>query len=759
LQSQAYRLAYWRVASDEINYRRFFDINELAAICTEHPQVFAETHRLLFDLLDEGTLTGLRIDHPDGLYDPRGYLCHLQEQQFLRLCRRELARQLGRPNGTVGRPNGPGTEELAPVVEQRLLDLWRAAALIPGSPLAQPLYVVVEKILAHGESLPENWPVNGTVGYEFLNAVNGLFVAPAGERPLSALYARLTGCVLDFDAVAYQCKRLIVKMSMGSELHVLGHRLDRISERNRWTRDFTLSSLTRALQEVVACFGVYRTYVEPDRVLERDVFYVRRAVARAKRHNPAMSASIFDFVHDALLLKHRENADEEERRAMQRFAGKFQQLTGPIMAKAIEDTAFYRFNRLVSLNEVAGEPARFGTSVAEFHQLNQSRLPRLAHTLNATSTHDTKRNEDVRTRISVLSEIGREWREHVQRWSRWHRRLKTDLEGTEAPSRNTEYLLYQTLVGVWPGRIPQGVERAAFVHRIQQYMLKVVREAKVNTSWISPHEAYEDALARFVAGIFVEDRRRPFLRDLHEFAEKVAIHGRWNSLSQLVLKVGAPGVPDFYQGTELFFLTLVDPDNRQPVDMNAGRQSLDRLLAGMAEALVSTNSPDAIETWLSLAPAEGASPAGDQENAPRFLRQLLDQSAGGQIKQFVTVIALRTRRQFPELFSSGEYFPLSVTGTHDQHVTAFARRHGDRTAIVAAPRLTVALAGFGGPPPLGELWGDTAIELPESLATAEFQNRFTRERLPVRTGPASRHTLRAADLFRSFPVAVLLGNH
>jgi len=743
LSMQAYRLAYWRVAADEINYRRFFDINDLAAICTENPQVFLETHRLLFELLDEGTLTGLRIDHPDGLYDPRNYLCQLQEQEFVRLCRRELAEII-----TTASPQERGElERQSPAIEQRLVELWRAAMQIPGAPLARLLFVVVEKILAHGESLPDDWPVHGTVGYEFLNSLSGLFVAAAGERALSALYTRFTDCSLDFEALAYRCKRLIVKSVMGSELHVLGYQLDRISEHNRLTRDFSLSSLTRALQEVVSCFGVYRTYVEPDRVLERDLHYVGRAVALAKRHNPAMSGSIFDFVHNALLLRYHDNSDPGERQAIQRFVGKFQQLTGPIMAKAVEDTAFYRYNRLVSLNEVGGEPARFGTSVAAFHQLNQSRLPRLSHTLNATSTHDTKRSEDVRARIHVLSEIGREWRERVQRWSRWHKRLKVEWEGAEVPSRNSEYLLYQTLVGIWPGQIPVGDDLKAFVDRIQQYAAKVGREAKVNTSWVSPNEAYEAAVAEFVRAILTEDRRRPFLKDLDDFAGKVADHGRWNSLSQLVLKVGSPGVPDFFQGTESWTLTLVDPDNRQPVDMVARCESLNQLQANMAQALGTSRGNDAVASWLS-APTRQDSRAQEQQ----FLQCLVEQRGDGRIKQFVTLISLRTRQEFADLFSVGEYLPLAVTGAFAEHVVAFARQHQGQAAIIVVPRLTVSLSGFGGPPPLGELWQDTTVVLPDSFSHGRLSNRFSREFHAVQSG----NRLRLAEVFRSFPVALLM---
>jgi (1->4)-alpha-D-glucan 1-alpha-D-glucosylmutase len=749
LDGQAYRLAYWRVAADEINYRRFFDINDLAAICTENPQVFSETHRLHFQLLEEGTLTGLRIDHPDGLYDPRGYLCQLQEHEFIRQCR-----QVIKEGSLVFEDKSP---EYQSAVENRLVQLWRAAAAIPGSPLGRMLYVVVEKILAHGESLPNDWPVHGTVGYEFLITVNGLFVAPAGERPLSALYGRFTDCTLDFEALSYQCKRLIVKSVMGSEVHVLGHRLDRISERNRLTRDFSLSSLTRALQEVVSCFGVYRTYVEPDRVLERDRHYVARAVALAKRHNPTMSASIFDFIHDVLLLRYSDNASAEEREAIQQFVGKFQQLTGPIMAKAVEDTACYRFNRLVSLNEVGGEPGRFGNSVADFHQLNQARLPWQSHSLNSSSTHDTKRSEDVRARINVLSEIGREWREKVQRWGRSHKRWKTNLEGAEFPSRNSEYLLYQTLVGIWPGEIPEGKQLAAFVERIQQYMHKVIREAKVNTSWVSPNETYEVAMASFIHGLFGNDRRSQFLRELNDFSRKVADHGRWNSLSQLLLKVASPGVPDFYQGTESWNLTLVDPDNRQPINLSQCRESLESLQGEMAQAMGLKTSSEAVKAWLSPpsewlqdSPAAGDAPAGDNSRLS-FLQHLLEQRSGGRIKQFVTLIALRARQESADLFTVGEYLPLTTTGEFADHVVAFIRRHDEQVALVVAPRLTVSLSGFGGPPPLADLWRDTALIIPDRMIQGRLFNRFTRELLPQ---PLAGNAFRLAELLGKFPVAL-----
>ncbi|MGE0608376.1 MAG: malto-oligosyltrehalose synthase [Pirellulales bacterium] len=745
LDEQAYRLAFWRVAADEINYRRFFDINELAAICTEHPQVFAESHRLLFELLDEGALTGLRIDHPDGLYDPRGYFRQLQANHYLRLCRKAYERI------TSASPGPPADADAWPTVEEQLRGQWWGADRPADSPLARPLFVTVEKILAHGEALPDDWPVHGTVGYEFLNAVNGLYVDPASERALSSFYTRFTGEPLDFEEMAYQSKRLIARMSMASELSVLGHRLDRISERNRRTRDLTLNTLTRALQEVIACFGVYRTYLEPGRLVERDQRVVELAVARAKRRNPAMDASIFNFVSDVLLLRFHAHDDEEERNAVECFVGKFQQLTGPIMAKAVEDTTFYRFNRLGSLNEVGGEPARFGATPDEFHQLNQSRLPQYSHAMNASSTHDTKRSEDVRARINVLSEIPKPWRECVQRWGRAHKRLKTEVDGLEAPSRNSEYLLYQTIIGTWPDALPVGDDRAAYVARLQQYMLKVDREAKMHTSWISPNEPYEAAVTHFVRGLFEDSRRRPFLEEVHELAVQVAEPGRWNSLSQLVLKAASPGVPDFFQGTELWNLTLVDPDNRHPVDYAQRRQLLDSLLDDMAAALEVHNRQHAVEDWLA---ADATLPQSAGPRIESFLQSLLEGRRDGRIKLFTTLLLLRARRQFPELFTLGDYLPLAATGPGANHLVALARQHAGQAAIALVPRLTVGLTGLAGPPPIAEVWGDTSLELPPALAGLRFQDIFTRAKV---TAGSDGRTLRATDVLQRLPMALLIG--
>ena len=709
LREQPYRLAFWRVAADEINYRRFFDINELAAIRVENREVFENTHSLVFELLERGIIQGLRIDHPDGLFDPRGYLVDLQEQRFLQLGRRAFDSRSGQSHVDW------------PAVEAALRAVFRRASADPAAPRARPLFVVVEKILSPGERLPHEWPVHGTVGYALVNALSGLFVAGENEPAMSATYARFTGDTLDFRELAYQCKRLIVRTSMASELSVLGDRLDRLSERNRWTQDFTRASLTRALQEVIAAFSVYRSYVKEGHVGEGDRRFIESAVARAKRRNPAISASIFDYVREILLLRYRDNADEEERQAQQSFAGKFQQLTGPIMAKAVEDTAFYRFNRLVSLNEVGGDPERFGTDLAGFHEVNRRKLPEHAHGLSSSSTHDTKRSEDVRVRINVLSEIPSQWRKSVQRWARGHKRIKATIDGMPAPAANDEYVLYQTLIGVWPDAIPRGDERRRLIERLQQYMLKVAREAKVHTSWVSPHEAYEQALTQFVAELFREDKRRTFLAELDSLAQQVSEHGRWNALSQQVLKIASPGAPDFYQGTELWCLTLVDPDNRQPVDFEL-RQ---RWFAELQQRVL----------------------AGERE---QLLSELLERRRDGRIKLFTTWQALQARRESPDLFTSGEYIPLEARGKHAERVVALARRRNGQVAIAVVPRLTVKLCSLGGPPPLGSIWEDTSIVLPPELAGVEVADCFT-----TRQFQCAELSLPVAQVLERFPVALL----
>jgi (1->4)-alpha-D-glucan 1-alpha-D-glucosylmutase len=753
LAEQPYRLAYWRVASDEINYRRFFDVNELAAICMENPDVFEQTHRLILRLVSQGQVQGLRIDHPDGLYDPPEYLRRLQKARFLQVCRQVFDEQFANgtaqpepiaqtPPASTSAPsaNGDGSAASEPpaseaptweALEPVLADRFEALARTERNDLlTRPLYVVVEKILEPGERLPESWPVHGTTGYDFLANLNGIFVERTNARAFDRLYETFVKERVDFRELVYRCKLLIMQASMSAEVSVLGHQLDRISERNRRSRDFTLNSLTEALREVIACFPVYRTYVNPTGVLERDRRYIEMAVSRAKRKNPATSTSIFDLVRAVLLLNQTYAPDDEARAALERFVGRFQQFTGPVMAKAVEDTAFYIHNRLVSLNEVGGDPEIFGTMLSSFHQQNIERQAHWPHSLLATSTHDTKRSEDVRARINVLSEMPREFRARVFRWARMNQPKKILVEDAPAPLRNDEFLLYQTLIGTWPLDPHDPAERDLYRERIQNYMLKATREAKVNTSWVSPNEDYERATREFVGAILDTSRRNPFLADFEPFAQRISELGLWNSLSQTVLKLASAGVPDLYQGTEIWDFSLVDPDNRRPIDYERRRDLLRSLETRFAE------SPDALGG---------------------LARELVASPRDGRIKLFVIWRMLNFRRQHPGLLTCGRYIPLDATGSRAEHVCGFVRKNAQSAVVVVAPRLIAKLNEAVASPPLGqELWGDTSVSLPNQLQSASFRNLFTGEMVsPSQPGFSETGRWPIGDLLAAFPVAVL----
>jgi len=662
LQAQPYRLCHWVVATEEINYRRFFDINELAALRVEDQEVFQSTHELLFRLLREGAAQGLRVDHADGLYDPGQYLRRLQAQ-----CQRLSGRR--------------------------------------------PFYIVVEKILLKGERLVEDWPVAGTTGYEFLNALSGLFVHPQGQKPLSELYARFTGQGVDFQELLLECKRLVLETSMAGELSALGERLSHLAQMSPFTRDFTRLSLTRALAETIAAFPVYRTYINHQGVSDRDRHYIQQAIVKARRQNPAMSASVFDFLADVLLLNWPQGLPAPERAQWLDFVMRFQQSTGPVMAKALEDTALYRYNRLLSLNEVGSSPERFGFSLEAFHSHCAERQRLWPLGLSASSTHDTKRSEDVRARLSVLSEMPRQWRTEVLRWARLNKRKKPLLEGRAVPDRNEEYHIYQSLLGVWP---PEGLSQE-LVARLMEYVRKALREAKVNSSWRSPNLAYEEAVLRFLQRIL-----RPggaFLSLFEPFAQVVAHYGWLNSLSQCVLKVAAPGVVDIYQGTELWSLTLVDPDNRREVDFSL-RERLLRELQGQEQAL------------------------GPLELSRGLLRSISD----GRVKLYVLHKALGLRQRLREVFLQGQYVPLYAQGQRAEHVCAFMREHPRGRVLAVAGRFFVSLVGPG-EFPLAQVWGDTFLPLPRPM---RLRDVFTGQVLECASG---RLALSAA--LEHFPVALL----
>jgi (1->4)-alpha-D-glucan 1-alpha-D-glucosylmutase len=674
LNDQAYRLAFWRVAAEEINYRRFFDVNELAGVRVEVPRVFEDTHRLVLRLVHEGKVTGLRIDHPDGLYDPRGYLRELQAQAV-------------------------------------------------GIDAPEPLYVLVEKILTGDEDLPHDWPVAGTVGYEFLNRVNALFVNPANERAFDAVYRAFSGITARFEDLVYTSKRLILRTALVSELTVLAGLLNRISETNRRSRDFTFGSLLDALREVVACFPVYRTYIDAVAgiVSELDRQYVQQAMQAARRRNRGTSGEIFDFLRDVLLLEWAPSLGEDERREYALFVMKFQQLTGPVMAKGVEDTTFYVFNRLVSLNEVGGEPDRFGCTPEEFHVAMLERAEHWPHALSTSSTHDTKRSEDVRARINVLSEIPDLWADRVAAWAGCNARHKArDDDGRLVPDPNDEYLLYQTLVGAWPFGEVDEQARQDFVARLQAYVEKATREAKAHTSWINPNRAYDEGLAAFVAAI-LDAGNTAFLDDLVPFQRMVARLGMVNALAQTLVKLTAPGVPDVYQGQESWDFSLVDPDNRRPVDYDLRRRLLDGLRTRREETDGATLARELVEGW-----------------------------EDGRIKMHVVQQALRLRAALPAVFGTGAYLPLAPEGARAEHVVAFARTAEGAAAITVVPRLVAGLMrdrDFA--LPQARDWAGMRIPLPEELA-GRYRNVLTGEEFR-----AGADGLDAEQVFAAFPVALL----
>ena len=635
LNAQSYRLAFWRVAAEEINYRRFFDVNDLAAIRVELPEVFDAAHKLLFELVASDAVSGLRIDHPDGLYRPLEYFEKLQSR---------CAKALRVPLPKDGRA----------------------------------IYLIVEKILTGDEQLPQNWPVHGTTGYDFANQVAGVLVDHNAEGAITKIFKRFISHSLHFGHLVYAKKRLVMRISLANEVNVLGNMVDRLSEQNRWFRDYTLEALARAVRETIACFPVYRTYLEPGKpVSEEDRAVIERAVAAAKRRNPAIEESVFNFLLDLLLFRFPENLDEEQRAAHAQFVLKFQQFTGPITAKGLEDTVFYIYNRLAALNEVGGEPQLFGLSVETFHQRNLRRERDWPASLLATSTHDSKRSEDVRARMLAISEIPQLWGRSLQKWRTTNRRFKKQIDEAEAPDAGEEYLLYQTLLGTWPVDLdgaPVSSVGQEFVTRIQRYMAKALKEAKLNTSWIQPNENWDDAMREFVARILEPGPRNKFLPIFLPVAAEIARLGAINSLAQTAIKLTTPGVPDIYQGTEIWDDSLVDPDNRRPIDYARRREMLAQIEKVSANELM--------QCW-----------------------------PNGRIKMRLTQRLLHLRRENPELFREGNYESLNFGGELAECAIGFARRHGDRAIIVIVPRLSWQV-GF---PPVGDRWQDTHVLLSSQL--------------------------------------------
>lgn len=679
LAEQAYRLSYWRVAADEINYRRFFDINDLASIRVEDQAVFAAVHERVLDFVRGGLVTGFRVDHPDGLFDPEKYFLDLQKA-----CRSAQ----------------PGGDER--------------------------FFVVAEKIVIGDEEL-RPWAIEGTTGYGFLNYLNGLFVDVTQKRLFDRQYRAFTGWTDSYDDLIYESKRLILQVSMSSELNVLARRLDRISEEHRWSRDFTLENLRDALREVIACFPIYRTYVRSDAASPgaEDERHIRAAIAAAKRRNPAFDESVFDFIQSVLLLEDPAGLTAAQHAERRLFVMRLQQFTGPVMAKGLEDTAFYRYCPLASLNEVGGDPRSFGVSAGFFHGKSAIRQASWPAALLATSTHDTKRSEDVRARINALSEIPSQWFDAVREWQALNRGYKTIVAGAEAPSANEEYLIYQTLIGTWPEKPMSVGEHTNYVCRIQEYVEKALREAKIHSSWVSPNTAYESAVRHFVAAIAEPGQGNKFLEQFRRFQRPIERAGISNSLSQVLIKIASPGVPDFYQGSELWNYSLVDPDNRRPVDF-ARRCALLRQLDEEEQR------------------RGGASLASELFNNP----------ADGRVKLFVTSRALRFRQAHHALFLEGKYIPLRAAGAQRRRVIGFARTLGNETVIAAAGRFFLRLHPSGGPSVGAEAWGESALLLPRSVTGERYRDVLTGCDIEAKV-VGGRRLLPLASVFSRLPVALL----
>jgi (1->4)-alpha-D-glucan 1-alpha-D-glucosylmutase len=635
IAAQAYRLADWRVASDDVNYRRFFDVNTLAGLRMERPEVFAATHRKVLQWLQEGLLSGLRIDHPDGLSDPQAYFVQLQSRH--------------------------------------------AAQAEAGGQQPRALYLVVEKILAEHESLPEDWPVHGDTGYRFGSLVNGLSVDPSNENALLAAYQAFTGDVTEFDEVLYQCKKLIIETSLYSELNWLAHSLHRLTRGNRRRCDFTRNRLRWALAEVAAAFPVYRTYLrsdEPASAMDRR--HIDWAIAAAERRLGKSEATVLAHLREVLLGEGEAASLPSDGR--RRFLARWQQFTAPVTAKAMEDTAFYRYIPLLSLNEVGGDPRSFGVSVPAFHFANLTRQRHRPHCLLATSTHDSKRGEDLRARINVLSEMPAQWEDCLLRLSGWAHLYLTRTAKATWPQNNDIWMLFQTLVGLWPAEPPGDAAREDLRQRVQAFMRKAIREAKQHTTWVCPDSDYEDAVERYVDGVLRVDAS-PFADELQKFTARIAPFGFHNSLAQLALKFTAPGVPDLYQGCEQWNFSLVDPDNRRPVDYTALASELEGL-----QALYRQGWP-----------------------APAQWQALNRQAADGRIKQLVTWRLLQLRRESSRLFREAAYLQVTAEGAAAEHAVAFARIHEREAVLVVTARLTWTLCGGDAAAWSPALWQGTSL--------------------------------------------------
>ncbi len=651
LTEQFYRLSFWKVGAEEINYRRFFTVNELISVKVEELEVFNKTHELISRLIAEHKFTGVRIDHIDGLYNPAEYLSRLKEK--------------------IG-----------------------------------DTYITVEKILELTEDLPSNWQIQGTSGYEFLNYVNGIFCYLENEQEFSHIYTQFTGLKANYEDLIYEKKSVILAKNLAGDLENLTQILKKISSQTREGSDFTIYGLRQALFQALVLFPVYRTYIDAIGISEIDKKYVKKTIKAAKRKVPLLINEL-NFIQKILLLEYEDFRSQAQREEWLYFVMRSQQLTGPLMAKGVEDTLLYVYNRLLSLNEVGGNPSHFGVDLDLFHQFNQNKVRNWQHGMNATATHDTKRGEDVRARLNVLSEIPQQWSQQVNQWRETNQAYKQ--EGF--PDANDEYFLYQTLLGTFPlaeSELPD------FPHRIKDYILKAVREAKVHTAWLHHDEEYEQAFLSFIDRVLA--KKSDFWQQFRPFMQQVAEYGIYNSLSQVLIKNTAPGVPDLYQGAELWELSLVDPDNRRPVDYHQRNEFL--------QEIKTKSSQDILQ----------------------LLKELLATKENGKIKLFLTHQLLTARKEQAKIFQDGDYQPLEVSGKYHHHLIAFSRNYGDKTIIAIAPRFLTGIIKSGQLPLSKEVWSDTSLKLPRK----DWHNLIDRQTIVG-------ENLAVGEILQNFPVALLIG--
>ncbi len=698
LNAQWYRLTFWRTALENINYRRFFNISDLISVRTEQLEVFCSTHRLVFQLLSEGKVTGLRIDHIDGLRDPHEYLYRIH-----RTC-------------------NPASSEERPEETRRLSG---ASSALGGEPHRNPadaeldLYVVIEKILIGEEPLPRDLATSGTTGYDYLNVLNGVFVDPDGLGKLEHFYSEFTGLSQAFKDVQYEKKKLVVGRKFYSEFRSLEDQFNKIANQDRYGRDVSRRELERTLLEVIACLPVYRTYIRGLDFAEEDRQVLDRTFAEVKARNPGLSAAAQRFVKRVLTLSFAPGATEREKERWLSFVMRWQQFTGPIAAKGVEDTALYVHNCLLSLNEVGSDPGVGAVSLLEFHDYNRNRLGNWPFTMNATSTHDTKRGEDARARLNVLSEMPDSWARRVGQWSRWNRKFRSEVDGKVLPDENQEMMIYQTLLGSWP---LDESELTGLKDRVLAYVEKAMREAQTYSNWRRPNEANENAVKDFVIRILARSRSNHFLADFLDFQREIAFYGAVNSLSQVVLKIISPGVPDFYQGSELWNFAMVDPDNRRPVNFESR--------TGLLERMTGLQTPA-------------------REEAAVWLNQWQD----GAIKLWVTSRFLTFRRSHRQVFENGEYEGLDASGRGRDFLCTVLRNHEGTHVLGAVPRLITHLVHHGQFPIGREVWEDTVIMLPKG-APANWRNILTDETVIAREAGANL-VLDAAAVFATLSVAAL----